>query len=81
MKVSVRLNGIISLRCGWREKDLILEEGASVADLKKSIEDSSQDFEFAPLHANVAINQKLASEASKLNDGDFVTFLPPIAGG
>jgi len=35
------------------------------------------DFE----HIQVAINHELSAQPQKLNDGDTVTFLPPMTGG
>jgi len=58
-----------------------LPEGSCVADLWAALQN---DFPFFRLFASppaAAVNREHVARATRLSDGDEVTFLPPIAGG
>lgn len=81
MKIHVRLNGIMSSRSSWCEKEFILDEGATLSNLKQRIEAESDSLHFDAVRAAIAINNKVVSKNQQLHDGDSVTILPPLAGG
>ncbi len=71
----------MSSQFGWSEKEIVVEQGSTITELKKSIEDDSDAVRFESFHANAAVNQEVAKDQTTLNDGDEVVFLPPLAGG
>ena len=79
MRVRVLYFGVLKDVAGYRQVEMELEEGASVADLlalhrragTASVWDSIA----------VAVNQEYARVGDVLKDGDEVALLPPVSGG
>ncbi|MFC4559290.1 molybdopterin converting factor subunit 1 [Virgibacillus kekensis] len=61
------------------EKVSMEADGLSVADLKQKL---TQEYSSLKLdHAMIAVNEEYAQEATVLNNGDTVAFIPPVSGG
>ena len=81
MKVTVRISGIMRSLCKWDEQEFELGDGASLSELKQRIESEHREIDFDQLRPSISINQKLVDDSATLNDGDSISFLPPLAGG
>jgi molybdopterin converting factor subunit 1 len=81
MKVSVRLFAGLHDLVGRRELEMELEDGATVADLRRQL--VSQYPAVAPLmNALVcAVDEEYVSDDRHLRPGDEVALIPPISGG
>jgi molybdopterin converting factor small subunit len=75
VRVTVKIFGAPSLALEVRELKLLLGKDATAADLLNSI--STQDKKYLYLvRDGIRLNK-----SSKLNDGDEILLVPPIAGG
>ena len=81
MKVNIRLNGIMCAKCDWRERQFILDDSATVADLKAAIENEEKSIRFDDLRSCTVVNEEFVDDDQVLSDADNVSFLPPLAGG
>ena len=61
-------------------KEVVLTEAASAADLFQELQDRHQLNE-PQGHCKIAVNDNLATWDSKIKDGDTVLMFPPVAGG
>ncbi|MGA2461541.1 MAG: MoaD/ThiS family protein [Candidatus Bathyarchaeia archaeon] len=75
VKVKVKIFGAPSLALESREVTLELKENATTDDLLKSISVEDKDYLYV-VRGGIRLNR-----STKLNDGDEVLVVPPIAGG
>lgn len=77
--IKVKLFGLLRLDSGIREIEL---EAGAVKDIYTELEKASDILSAKKLEACVVIvNGKSANKNTRLNDGDEVSFLSPVAGG
>ncbi|WP_221761730.1 MoaD/ThiS family protein [Edaphobacter aggregans] len=77
MRVRVLYFGILKDVFGCAGSDVLLAEGASVADLLRAVR-GPEDFWDS---IAVAVNQEYAKAEDLLKEGDEVALLPPVSGG
>lgn len=75
VKVKVKIFGAPSLALESREVTLELKEDATTDDLLNSISVEDKDYLYV-VRGGIRLNR-----STKLNDGDEVLVVPPIAGG
>lgn len=66
---------------GTDRLDLELADGASVATLVDAVRGRSDALRRLPAEPVVAVNHEYADLDRRLNEGDEVALLPPVAGG
>lgn len=83
MSVSVRTLFFAAYRdlLGTESADVELPDGATVADLVRSLRSRGEPYASLPEDPPVAVNRSYVSSEHALEDGDEVAFLPPVAGG
>ena len=75
MKVKVKMFGAPSLALERREITVELTENATAEDLVNSLPVKEKDYLYV-VREGIRLNSK-----SKINDGDEILVVPPIAGG
>ena len=75
VKVKVKIFGVPALALESREVTLELKEDATTDDLLNSISVEDKDYLYV-VRGGIRLNR-----STKLNDGDEVLVVPPIAGG
>ena len=81
MRVTVRLFAMLRQQAGWRERDIELAEGASVADAWQSLVGLQPGFAAAADSVRFARNGRYADPVEQLREGDQLAIIPPVAGG
>ena len=76
MRVSVRLFAALRERAGARERDLDLDDGATVADVWERLDLGSE-----PSGVLYAVNREYVDRSAALAEGDVVALIPPVSGG
>jgi len=66
---------------GTSKLDVLLPEGATVADLVRELRGRGAPFSALPREPAVAVNRTYADPGDTLRAGDEVAFIPPVAGG
>ena len=80
MTVIVQLFASLRERLGASSLERRLEEGATVGDLIRLLEDDFPRLAGAGRYA-LALNEQYASPLDCLHDGDEVALIPPVSGG
>jgi molybdopterin converting factor small subunit len=80
MKVRVRLFAQYREWAGQEEFDMELPPGASAQDLISRVR-SVPLLQQVPVLPAIAINQVYAPLSTRLQDGDEIALIPPVAGG
>jgi MoaE-MoaD fusion protein len=81
MVVRLRLFAMLRERAGWRERQLELADGATVADAWQALAGLAPALaDFAEV-VRFARNGRYASRDEPLADGDELAIIPPVAGG
>ena len=75
MKVRVKVFGAPSLALERKELTVELNENATTEDLLKSLPVKDKDYLYV-VRAGIRLDSK-----AKINDGDEILVIPPIAGG
>ena len=75
--ITVRLYGLLRIESGIREKQLDAATVKAVLDALADLGLSRKDLSGCA----ILINGKAANKRSKLQDGDTVVLMPPVAGG
>ncbi len=81
------MNTIVLLFAGARElvdrseTSLELPEGATVAQLRKALQEKHPQLQPLLAHALFAIDNEYASDDSRLPEGAEVACIPPVSGG
>jgi molybdopterin converting factor subunit 1 len=81
MNVTVRLFATIRQQAGWREKEIQLVDGATVAALFAILAAEQPDFDLSKRSVYAAVNQQYVQQDAVLADGDEVAIFPPVSGG
>ncbi len=81
MNVTVRLFATIRQQAGWRDKEVQLDDGATVSMLFAALAVDQPDFDLSKRSVYAAVNQQYAQPDTMLNDGDEVAIFPPVSGG
>src|SRR3954451_11171758 len=81
MKITVRLFAMLRQQAGWRERELEMPEGATIADVWQQL--ANETPALAPQREIVrfALNREYTSRDQPLTDGDELALIPPVAGG
>ena len=77
MRVRVLYFGVLKDAFGQAGSDVVLADGASVADLLKVVRGQEGFWDSIA----VAVNQEYAKGEAVLKEGDEVALLPPVSGG
>ncbi len=80
MLITVRFFASYADALGRRDAQLSLSGDACVRDLLQSVSDLP-GASALPANPLVAVNQVYAAAATRLNAGDEVALIPPVAGG
>ena len=76
VKVAVKLFAAVRERAGARERELELEEDASVDDVWPALGLGAE-----PAGIVYAVNRAYVGRGARLSDGDEVAVIPPVSGG
>jgi molybdopterin converting factor subunit 1 len=80
MLITVRFFASYADNLGLRDTELTLGDGASVTDVLSSVA-KLPGASALPENPLVAVNQVYAGPETRLNPGDEVALIPPVAGG
>ena len=81
MRITVRLFAMLRQQAGWRERELELPEGATIAHAWRALVELVPDFDRQREVVRFARNREYASADQHLADGDELVLIPPVAGG
>ena len=81
MQVTVRLFAMLRQQAGWRERELELPDGATIADAWQSLVEIVPAFAASRDIVRFAHNRGYAALEQPLVDGDELALIPPVAGG
>ena len=81
MKVRVLFFASVADAAGVRLLDVRLDGRATVADLKRKLEEDRPRLAGKLGKCAAAVNTEVVAPARVLADGDEVAFLPPVSGG
>src|SRR5690349_5224944 len=81
MRVTVRLFAMLRQQAGWREREIQLNEGATIDDAWELIATVSPALAPQRAHVRFALNREYAAADQRLAEGDELAFIPPVAGG
>jgi molybdopterin converting factor small subunit len=80
MKIKLLCFGITKDLLGGFEHEVVLEEKATVKDLKTTLMEQNKDLGNL-LSLRVAINQTYAEDYQEITENDEVVLIPPVSGG
>lgn len=81
MRVRVLFFATLRERFGARERQLDLEDGATVDDLRADLARQKPEAETALSAAVASVNREFSPPGTSLHEGDEVAFFPPVSGG
>ncbi len=81
LRVRVELFGRAASQSGAREALVEVPEGASLADVAATLVARYPVLEWIPAISRPARNQEYVRWADLVEDGDEVSFIPPVSGG
>ena len=81
MDVVVKLFGSVRDAVGAKELAMVLDEGATIGELRLQLAGDYEIFDQLGERLAVSVNLELADLSTALQPGDEVAFLPPVAGG
>ncbi len=81
MKVKVKLFAILRERVGAGDLTLDIEDGSTVADLWRRLQQTYPKLNVPGIRLLYAVNQNYVSPNEVLKDMDEVVFVPPVSGG
>lgn len=81
MHITVRLFAILRQQAGWREKTLELPAGASIDDAWQALVAETPALAASREVVRFARNREYAGAETRLEDGDELVLIPPVAGG
>lgn len=81
MTIRVRLFAMLRERAGWRDSELEVADGASVADAWAALAASVPAISDFGKIVRFARNGAYADPGDELRDGDELAVIPPVAGG
>ena len=77
MRIRVLYFGVLRDAFGYADSEVLLAEGASVADLLRVVQGREGFWDSIA----VAVNREYAKREDLLKEGDEVALLPPVSGG
>jgi molybdopterin converting factor small subunit len=81
MRIKIELFGRAATQSGEREALLDLEAGATLRDVAAALVERYPALEWIPAIARPALNLEYAAWDDPVDDGDEVSFIPPVSGG
>jgi molybdopterin synthase catalytic subunit len=81
VNIRVRLFAVLRERAGWRERDLELADDASIEDAWRALVEASPALGPSRDSVRFARNRQYAASDERLEDGDELVLIPPVAGG
>ncbi|RIK37872.1 MAG: molybdopterin converting factor subunit 1 [Chloroflexi bacterium] len=81
MQIRVRLFATLRQQAGWKEKQVELAPGATVADLIAQLERAEPNLNLSGRTLYAAVNMEYGQLERTLVEGDEVAFFPPVSGG
>ena len=81
MTITVRLFAILRQQAGWREKKLELTHGATIEDAWQALVADAPALGASREVVRFARNREYTSADTRLEDGDELVLIPPVAGG
>lgn len=81
MRVTVRLFAMLRQQAGWRERQLELPEGSSIEQAWQALVAETPALTASREVTRFARNRRYASADERLDDGDELALIPPVAGG
>ena len=81
MKVQALLFAVLAERAGVRQLTVELPEGATARDLWQRLPAPVREAGITEANVRVAVNRSYAPWETRLQEGDEVAFIPPVAGG
>jgi molybdopterin synthase catalytic subunit len=81
MQINVRLFAILRQQAGWREKTLELNEGATIEDAWHALVSLAPALAASREIVRFARNREYTGAGTRLEDGDELVLIPPVAGG
>lgn len=81
MTVRVLYFGILRERLGRKSEDVECSEGASVGELLSALAERHSLFALGAGSLRVAVNREYVANDHRLQAGDEVAIIPPVAGG
>jgi len=81
MKVKVKLFAAFREAAGVNEEEVELEDGSTVQSLLEHYIARYPKMDRYRDHIILSVNKEYGSPSRILNDGDEVSFLPPVSGG
>ena len=81
MRVSIRLFAMQREQLGWKQRDLEVADGATIADTWALLVRDFPALAAAAGSIRFARNGVYADPAERLSDGDELALIPPVAGG
>lgn len=81
MRINVLFFAVFRQRLGTDEQPLELNEGATVADAVRALEEQHEVVRDLRGRYRTAVNQDMVDESHVLTEGDELVLIPPVAGG
>ncbi|HSK28680.1 MAG TPA: molybdopterin converting factor subunit 1 [Candidatus Limnocylindria bacterium] len=81
MKVRVKFFAILRERAGAAEATKDIQDGSTVADLWRGLQQDYPKLDVPGIRLLYAVNQNYVGMEHPLSDGDEVVFIPPVSGG
>jgi molybdopterin synthase catalytic subunit len=81
MRIHVRLFAILRQQAGWREKALDLAQGSTIEDAWRALIEQTPALAGSREVVRFARNREYSSADTRLEDGDELVLIPPVAGG
>jgi molybdopterin converting factor subunit 1 len=81
MRVKVRLFARLRDAAGAGELEREVPEGATAADVWRTLADEFPAIDAYRSSISVAVNEKYSRMTTTVGEGDEIAFLPPVSGG
>ena len=81
MQITVRLFAILRQQAGWRERAIELPANATIEDAWQALLDIAPELAKSREVVRFARNREYTSADTRLEDGDELVLIPPVAGG
>lgn len=81
MHITVRLFAILRQQAGWRERSLELPEESTIEDAWQALVTIAPPLAASRAVVRFARNHEYSSADTRLEDGDELVLIPPVAGG
>jgi len=81
MQITVRLFAILRQQAGWRERQIELPDGATIADAWEALVSIAPALARSREIVRFARNREYSRADTRLEEGDEPVLIPPVAGG